>query len=457
MAGCEQPPVDVAVPDLTKADPLVEAAVVRAADHVAASGGGPEAWAEYGRVLYGNGFNEDALQAFSNSIAVDPAQPRVVYVRSLVHRANFDREAALADAVRAIELAGPELTADQVHLLWRAAWMAMEAAEFERAAAMLDRAAATAPGDVNTQRVRARLHLELGQAEEGLAALAPLIRADPGNSDLKWLQSRLLRAAGRAEEAQTAATGSSERTPVYTDPWAVWAMGRKTGIGVERDRALRLAGAGRHHEARRILQTLKDVEADPRTVGFLEARLRLARGERGSAAAALTRLVEEYPDWAPPHHELGRVMLARPAGGGRPPDVDVDRAVTLLERSVELDPSSAIARFTLAQAYAARRRFGEAVSELQACIELVPANRAWHSALAASQLSGGDPEAALRTIDLAEGIFGGDEPVQALVVRVRASSRLGDKIAAADALARLQVAAPNHPALPVLQRLVQKP
>ncbi|MDP7071100.1 MAG: tetratricopeptide repeat protein [Phycisphaerales bacterium] len=457
LAGCEQPPIEVATPDLSKADPVVADVVRRASDHVASSGGSGEAWTEYGRVLYGNGFNEHALAAFSEALTVDPDQPRNVYVRSLVNRSNYDRPAALADALRAVELTRATMSAAEVHVLWRAAWMAMEASEFEQAADLLDRASAVAPDDANTKRVRARLHLEMGQAAEGLAVVQALVESDPANGDIRWLQSRLLRGAGRPEEAQAAALLSSERTPVYTDPWAAWAMGRRTGIGVERDRALRLAQAGQHQEADRVLRRLQSFDIEPRTLALLEARLQAAGGARGLAVASLTMLVDEYPDWAPPHHELARLMLARPAGGGRPPVADVDRAIELLEKAVELDGESTVARSTLAQAYGARRRFDDAVAQLAVCVEQVPANRGWRTAMATAQVSGGDAQAARQTLDEAATLFGGAEPPQALVTRVRANIKIGDKVAAAEALVQLQDAAPNHPAIDRLTRLVQQP
>ena len=455
--GCEQPPIEVKLPDITKADPLVADAVVHASNGVSTSRGAPEAWSEYGRVLYGNGFNDDAVQAFTAALAADPDQPRIVYVRSLANRSIFDRPAAVADAMQAVELVESTMSPEQVHVLWRAAWMAMEAAEFEQASSLLDRAAVVAPDDVNAKRVRARLFLEMGNPEEGLAVLQPLVRADPANGDLRWLQSRLLRGAGKPEQARAAASLSSERTPVYTDPWAAWAMGRRTGIGIERDRALRLAQAGKHQEAARILNRLRGVEVDPRTLALLEARLHALMGARAAAIAGLMVLIEDHPEWAPPHHELARLMLMRPASGGRPPAADVARAMELLERAVQLDGSSTVARSTLAQAYGARRRFSDAVEQLAVCIEEVPSNRGWRTSMATAQVAGGDARGALQTLDDAATLFGGDEPPQALVTRVRASHKIGDSHAAGDALDRLRRMAPNHPAIGRLTRLVQQP
>lgn len=451
LGGCEQPPVQLTEPDLSTADPVVAEAIRKSAQHVRDTGGAPAAWAEYARVCWGNAFLDESKEAFSNALARDPDNARMLYARGLIARETYDLHSALTDLLRVRELASNKLF---VH--WRAAWIAMELGEFDQASELLATAEAMNPADPNTLRVRARLELERGDPDAGLAALEPVIEANPLNPDVLWLQARLLRAAGLGVEAAKVAVFAGQRTPIYTDPWAAWAKGRRTGVAAEMDRALKLAGDKRHTEAMGILVKLKGMDVEERHLDLLSARLNIAKGQSTLAVVALTQLVEREPDWAPPHHELGMLMIRPQQGRGRPPKSDIQRAIELLRHASELEPDSHIARASLVHVLVMDQQWAEAAEHAALCVKAAPLNRFYHTRLAGAQVAGGNASAGLATLDAAAELFGGEEKAPAVNVRLRAHIANQDLIGAALLLEELKQRFPKYPAIPRLESMIQK-
>lgn len=450
-AGCGHPPVELSEPDLSKADPLVAESIRLSAQHVRDSGGQPAAWAEYGRVCWSNAFVEEAMDAFNNALVRDPDNARFLYARGLIAREAFDLQSALQDLLRA-----RELEPDEIFLHWRAAWIAMELGELNQAMTVLKSAQAIDANDRNTIRVGARLKLEQGEAEEGLAILQPLLVNGNTDRDVLWLQARLLRAAGLGDEAAALAVTTGQQTPRYTDPWAAWAKGRRTGVAAEMDRALKLAGEKRHTEAMGILVKLKGMDVEERHLDLLSARLNIAKGQSTLAVVALTQLVEREPDWAPPHHELGMLMVRPQQGRGRPPKSDIQRAIELLSRASELEPDSHLARASLVHVLVLDEQWDEAAEHAALCVQAAPLNRFYRTRLAGAQVAGGNASAGLETLDAAAELFGGEETAPAVTVRLRAHIANQDLIGAALLLEELKRRFPKYPAIPRLESMIQK-
>ena len=451
VAGCGRPPVELVEPDLTKADPLVAELIRLSAQNVRDSGGSPASWAEYGRVCWSNAFVPEANDAFTKALDQAPDNARFLYARGLIARESYDLQSALQDVLRARD-AQP----DEIFLHWRAAWIAMEMGEFDQAATCVSSAQAIDPNDRNTLRVAARLELEQGDAERGLSILKPLVEGSAVDRDVLWLQARLLRAAGRGDEAASLAMMVGDQTPRYTDPWAAWAKGRKTGVAVQLDRALLLAKEQRHQEAEAVFKNLESLEIDQQHLDLLEARLQVAQGQSGLAAVSLARLVQAYPDWASPHHELAMLMIRPQKGRPRPPASDLERATTMLRRAVELNPDSHVARGGLVQALLINQQWAEAVEHARQCRDAAPLQQVYHTRLAGAQVASGDVNGGLQTLDQARSLFGGPELPATLIIRIRAYAANKDLAQASSSLAELKAKAPNHPAIPRMEALIRK-
>ena len=389
--------------------------------------------------------------AFSTSLSLNPNQPKILYVRGLAAREDYDPPASLADFEAAIKGA-PHLA----HPYWRAAWLAMEMGALEHARSLADAALNVDPTNRNARRVSARYYLDSDTPEKGVAELESLVQSNPTDQHVLWLYARLLRAAGRDTEAARYAKLGGTKTPVYTDPWASWVMARRTGKAAERKRVLGFAGKGKFAAAEQLLARLQSQFPGDREISLLEGRLMVARGDTESARSQFQSLVAVHPDWALPHHELGMVLMRPAPGGVRPNREMMSRARFHLEKAVGLRPESTTARAWLAQLQGMAKQWPEAIENFQICVDEAPLNVQYRNSLAAVQMPGGKPAESLATLDQARRLFHQAEPPPVLATRVRANIALGNLIEAATALDQLRREAPQHRAIRPLAAALQK-
>lgn len=444
LPGCSKP-VELPSHNLEKADKMIAEAVEQAHAAVEQNPGSIEAWNTLGSTYYANGFAEPAIHSFTQSLQLNQLQPLILYLRGLVWREQYNLDASLADLESAIKLK-PGIS----HLHWRAAWVSMENGELLQAQAFAESALGVGPEDHNAIRTRARIHLEAGTAEQGVALLEPLVAIKPNNRHILWLYTRLLRAAGRGEEAGVYGELSGTDTPVYSDPWALWAMTRKTGKAVEIRRVVENAANGDMEIAEASLRRLIRFYPDDQIIPLLEGLLLKRRGNREEALLRFEALCEDYPDWAAPRLHLGLLLLARDQNGGPPLNEDVARARDALEVAVELDPGTTNTRAVLSRALLIERQWEAATEHLRVCVAEQPLNYSHRISLAGALFRRGKPGESLSILDDATRILI-EEPTQAVVLRTRALMQLGRQEEAGASLEHLRQMAPNHPAIPQIE------
>ena len=152
-------------------------------------------------------------------------------------------------------------------------------------------------------------------------------------------------------------------------------------------------------------------------VGFWESefgfRRALVAGDLERAEAAIERFAWLGRDGAAKRNEVARQWATLG---------DYARAEVQLLRALELEPS-AVARHLLGLVREHQHRWGEALAEYDAALQLDPSNDFTRERRAAAKLELGDPESAVREL---EGILArdpGEERARALLVRARLAVR----------------------------------
>jgi len=444
ILACSKP-VDLPVTNLENSDPMVAGFIESTSRAVVNNPGSVDAWNDLGRTYYANGFPEEASTVFTESLRLDPNQARTLYLRGLARRNLYLLEDSLADIEAALKQM-PNIP----HLSWRAAWIAMELGELARARALVDSAIELAPDDQNSLRVSARLHLETGTPGEGLDLLEPLLEQNPADRDVLWLRVRLLRSAGRHEEAKRLADVVGTKSPVYSDPWALWAMTRKTGQTVETRRVLNLSAKGNLKAATQILNRLERHFPDVRGIELLRGILIRRRGDSEESLLHFESLCSEYPDWAAPHQQIATTLLARKMGGVQLSIEEESRLREVLEEAVELNPDLTTARAQLAAALASDQQWEGVAENLEVCVEQQPLEIAHRINLAAALLQSDKPGESLGILD--DSLFlMRDIPVQAMIIRIRALIKLERTEEAEVVLELFRQNFPGHPSIPRLE------
>lgn len=440
LLACSKP-VDLPAPNLENADPMVAEFIELVTAAVANNPNSVDAWNDLGRTYYANGFPEEANVAFTESLEREPAQARTLYLRGLARRNMYELDESLADMEAALKQM-PNVP----HLRWRAAWVAMELGELNRARALIDSAIELAPDDRNAQRVSARIHLEAGTPKQGLALLEPLLEKNPSDQHVLWLRTRLLRSAGRDEEAKELADIVDTETPVYSDPWAQWAMKRKTGQATESRRVLNLSAGGNLDVAAQILDRLERHFPDTRSIQLLRGIMIRRRGNSEQSLLYFESLCAEHPDWAGPRQQIATTLLARERGNVRLSREELSRVQEVLEEAVELKPDMTSARAQLAASLASEQQWERVADNLKVCVEQQPLVLAHRINLAAALLQTGRPAESMVVLDESLRLLR-KNPVQAILIRIRALIKLDRNEEAEAVLELLRQKSPQHPSI----------
>jgi tetratricopeptide (TPR) repeat protein len=268
--------------------------------------------------------------------------------------------------------------------------------------------------DSRARRSLAAAHLQLGEAAEAEALLAPLVRAQPRDADTRALLAQALLARGDATQA--ARELQAARTAAPGDLALLFALGCAQLAAADVDGAAasfaRLAKARPIPETRLLIgRAYRDAgqydraRAELRAALALNPRLRYAHYYLGTVAtrlgerAALAEAIDEFraelklaPDDPLASLELG-VALAESQRW--------EEALPALEAAARASPPHARTLYYLGRAQLARERASDAAASLSQALELAraqganaPALRAIHTQLGQALRAAGRPEEA---------------------------------------------------------------
>lgn len=452
-SGCgpATPPAPIPRPaDLAQADPWVSHEIDVACEAVSASPRDAARWAVLGDLYYAHDYFGLATDAYAVSLELDPAQPVVRYMLAVTHHADGDTAQALAE----LEIA-MSLDATTPHLRWRAAEWLIDAGDLDRAATMAEAAVTLGPDDRTAIRMLARVRLEQGRPDETIELVGPLLVATPDDPEVRSLRGRALRAAGRVDEAARDMLLAGDVQPTWFDEWINRVLVRRTDLAWWIRRIQRTANGGQPEVARTMLGRLREWHPDAREVDFTEGVVLVNEGRLDEAITGFERLVESDPDWAAARVRAAATRMARA-------DVAADVIAALDDRqaaeatlvaAIENEPDNEDALALLATARERLGRPGEAVEPRRRLVERVPGDRGHRLRLARTLLAAGDPAGAIAALDAAVETLG-PEGVPAMIVRVEGLVALDRRQDAALLVDTFRSRASRHPALPMLQRLL---
>lgn len=270
----------------------------------------------------------------------------------------------------------------------------------------------------------ARAHLGLGQADEALQILRPLVAQSPDLTDARVIMADALAHQGQLEQALGQLDTAAQRDPASPLPALL-----RGGI---------LASQGQYAAAEAsltpALQHMPPAQPVPDRVRALVliTDVRLAQGETNPAAASHAALAKLTPS-APVTELLGaRVQLARG---------DLHGAIDRLQGILAQTPGYTVARLYLGAAELARGDRQQAQDQLAQVVRAAPDNVEARKLLATVDLDLGQPEAALSVLKPALEAHGADPQLLALAGGAQAA--LGDPAAALASYERAQQIRPT--------------
>ena len=406
--GLHRSPKPPTVP-LTTIDPSLARIITTARTAVVSAPRSGLAWGQFGQALHAAEFNPEARGCYSNAAKLDPKNFRWPYLLGLLEMQD-QPEAALQHLVRATELAGGQTDAPRYQL--------------------------------------ARALVERGRYEEATPHLQQLLAANPQHAAARLELARVLVARQAFQEAtqelQAAVTNQ------YTMRAALLIVAQITQRQGQPDRAaeisLRAAALPRSFDwPDPVLRDVQNLRTDRARLAD-QANALLQQQRTREAGAAITRLLEAFPDDAEGLLLLGRLHYVE----RRCPEAETafrkhlavqpdslngliqlslsllcqkqwTNACISLERAVALKPDFAQAHFNLGRA---RSQAGDSAGSIRAfrdALRCHPGDINTHIALAEELANAGEVESAKRHVESATVLNPNDARVK------RAREQLGLK------------------------------
>ncbi len=333
--------------DLQSADPKVAAAVEAARARVKEAPHSGDAWGRLGRVLFANGYNNEAERCFAHAGRLQPNEPRWPYLRAYL-LLSHNRDAALTELRRAVELCEqfdktnttPRLLLAEVYL---------ERDEHDKVAVECQRVLAQEPDNPRAHfalgaSALARDDLKASLSHLSRAATSPFVRQRACNQ-LAAVSRRLGDEAAAEEFSRKAREGPPDAG--WKDPYAQEA--NRLGVGRQDQllRAERLEAEGRLNESARALSALLDDFPDARS--HLALGVALAKvGDFQGAERSLRTALRDAPNSAGGHYALcvalfGQGEALQRAGQSASARAKYEGTIASARRALELKPDHAMA------------------------------------------------------------------------------------------------------------------
>jgi tetratricopeptide (TPR) repeat protein len=204
------------------------------------------------------------------------------------------------------------------------------------------------PGNVRIATLLGNCYMRLGRHAETISLLTPLEKAAPDNLDLEWALGSALLRAGRTEEGlerieKVAQQGqSAEAYALAADAYVRLNLFDRARSNV--DEAMRL---------------------NPHLPGLhtLNGTILDYAGDQEGAAAEFQKTLETNPKDFEAQLRLGSVLYAQRK---------LDAARLHLDRALEIDPTSSLARYMVARVKRAQGHPEEAVGDLEKAVQQDP-------------------------------------------------------------------------------------
>jgi tetratricopeptide (TPR) repeat protein len=402
-AGDAGGPVEIPLPDMEGAEPVVREAVEAVREAVRADPRSAEAWGRLGHRLGAHQWSAEAGDCYARAEALDRRDFRWPYFLALT-RLRTEPEAAAEALARAIRLDDSYAPA---HVYYGQTLVRL--GRSEEAREHFERATALDSENSHAEVGLGQIALSEGRFEEARRHLEEALLRNADHQEAHQALAQALAALGEHEAAE-GHVRASQSLPTRTFMQdRLLAERRLEPIG---SRAMNEAGkalldVGRVDEAIRYFQRsieLKPDAAEPRYhIGSALAR----KGRVEEALAYLREAVELRPNLAVAHVNLA-IVLARV---GR-----LAEAETHFEEALRTKPDDAVTLYNLGSLLATQGRLDEAEKPLRRAAELSPGDAETRFALGSLHEARGDGAAALAAYrDAVELRPGWSAPAQRMV------------------------------------------
>jgi tetratricopeptide (TPR) repeat protein len=294
---------------------------------------------------------DEADDVADQLLAEDPDDPKAAFLKISIAEQRGDFETAVArleDVVNAPEGELEESPGNMRVFLVHLGFGYQRLGRFADAAEAFARAQEVSETpDADLASLRAEALYQAGELDQSLTAVREARELFPDDPDLTGLEATLLRETGDEAAGMALIEGMREKAPEDTQV-------------LERV-ADYYRRAGKFDEAQEVLQQAREIEPESLSVLFQLGAVLERRGSHDEAESVFRAALEMEPDSAPILNYLGYMNADR--------NVRVEEALELIERAVELDPSSAAYRDSLGWALYRLNRLEAAEKAVRAALE----------------------------------------------------------------------------------------
>jgi tetratricopeptide (TPR) repeat protein len=294
---------------------------------------------------------DEADDVADQLLAEDPDDPKAAFLKISIAEQRGDFETAVArleDVVNAPEGELEESPGNMRVFLVHLGFGYQRLGRFADAAEAFARAQEVSETpDADLASLRAEALYQAGELDQSLTAVREARGLFPDDPDLTGLEATLLRETGDEAAGMALIEGMREKAPEDTQV-------------LERV-ADYYRRAGKFDEAQEVLQQAREIEPESLSVLFQLGAVLERRGSHDEAESVFRAALEMEPDSAPILNYLGYMNADR--------NVRVEEALELIERAVELDPSSAAYRDSLGWALYRLNRLEAAEKAVRAALE----------------------------------------------------------------------------------------
>ncbi len=424
-------------------DPQVRAYVEQLASLVEADPRHPAKRATLGLAYAANGLWAEARQTFLDAARLDPTQP-LAPLYAAVAREELGDVAGAQPEFRLLTEQHPAFA-----LGWsRLGDSALRTGDLPLAETAFDQLVRLAPTEWRGPAGLGEIRLRQGQPAEAIRWLEQARGLDPAARGGVYLLGQAYRAVGRTNEARlTVGVGGNESRQPMPDPWSEQAPIHMRRLPDQLAQAEELANQGRPDLGVALLQQAHQFH--PNHPG-LTVQLAVALNRAGQAAQAvplLDRILQSDPESIAAR--IARSHALAQLGQGQ-------AALTEAQAATALDPRLAQAHLAVANALLAREMDQEAVESLRTAAACDPRNGEIHLEIGTvlwrnlADLAGAHAHF-LQAVELAPALPRATAQLGLLQLA------LGQRGAARESLARLQVMAPGSPEAAELTHALKQP
>jgi len=347
-----EPPVPESYEDL---DPIIVDLIQKVVERIDSSEGDPEPILRLCTIYQANDLPALATQCYQLVVDVDADIAQAWYQLARVKAGAGDREGAIADMTRSIEIF-PHYPPSHTR---KAQWL-LEGGDVAGAKLVFEDALQIDPQNYNGRIGLARVYIQQEKSQAAVDLLSAVLADNPDEGYAYMLLGNALKKLGRMDEAAAAlASGTASKAEVRDDPWAAEVKKYQMSYDARLQLAYRYQTEGQLGEAIKNFERLYQEKPDDIWVlsGLGQCYLESNRAE--DALKLLLVAHDLDPDSEKTHLELSAAYYELKR---------TEEALHHLDRALELNPESGQAHARRGQLLLSKKRYEEAIGSFETAL-----------------------------------------------------------------------------------------